>query len=140
MAAIEKRHLEGNSLMLGQFDRPKNIITEQTVTRSTHAAAKAMRTDMSPVERVLWKRLRANQLEGLHFRRQQIVAGYIADFYCHEAGLAIEVDGDTHDDPARDAYRDTVFESKGIRVLRFTNAQVLHETEAVLEAILSATR
>jgi len=95
---------------------------------------------MSPVERLLWNRIRANQLDGLHFRRQQIVAGYIADFYCHTAGIAIEVDGDTHDDPERDAYRDSVFEGKGIRVLRFTNAQVLHETEAVLEAILSAAR
>jgi len=126
--------------MLGQFDRPKKIITEQTVTSDKHSAAKAMRRDMSPVERVLWRRIRANQLNGLHFRRQQVIAGYIADFYCHEAGLAIEVDGDTHDDPARDALRDSVLESKRVHVLRFTNAQVLHETEAVLEAILSATR
>jgi very-short-patch-repair endonuclease len=99
-----------------------------------------MRKEMSPVERVLWNRIRANQLDGLHFRRQQIVAGYIADFYCHTAGIAMEVDGDTHDDPAKDAFRDSIFEGKGIRVLRFTNAQVLHETDAVLEAILSVAR
>jgi len=90
---------------------------------------------MFPVERVLWNRLRSNQIAGAHFRRQQVIAGFVADFYCHSAGLAIEVDGWTHDDPDYDARRDKVFASRGIRVVRFTNQQVLRNMDGVLEAI-----
>jgi len=60
----------------------------------------------------------------------------VADFYCHGAGLAVEVDGETHDDPERDALRDRVFAANGIRVLRFTNREVVNEIEGVLEAIV----
>jgi very-short-patch-repair endonuclease len=56
-----------------------------------------------------WQHLRANQLNGLHFRRQQIIDGFIADFYCHVARLVIEVDGEIHQQQAEyDAERDRV--------------------------------
>jgi len=51
---------------------------------------------MTPAEKILWKELRTNRL-GVHFRRQQIIQGFIVDFYCHRAGLVVEVDGDVHD-------------------------------------------
>jgi very-short-patch-repair endonuclease len=51
---------------------------------------------MTPAERILWQELRGNKL-GAHFRRQQIIAGFIVDFYCHKVALVIEVDGDVHD-------------------------------------------
>ena len=51
---------------------------------------------MTPAEKILWNELRANKL-GVHFRRQQVIAGFIVDFYCHKAGLVVEVDGDIHD-------------------------------------------
>ena len=51
---------------------------------------------MTPAEKILWEELRANK-PGVHFRRQQIIAGFIVDFYCHKAALVIEVDGDIHD-------------------------------------------
>ena len=91
---------------------------------------------MSPVERVLWNRLRRDQLGGFHFRRQQVISCYIADFYCHKAGLVVEVDGDTHENLSYDAARDRAFSNIGIRVLRFTNAQVVHEIDAVIQVIL----
>ena len=53
---------------------------------------------MTPAEKILWQELRANKL-GVHFRRQQAIAGFIVDFYCHKAGLVVEVDGDIHDLP-----------------------------------------
>lgn len=74
-------------------------------------------------------------MEGFHFRRQQAIAGYIADFYCHSAGLAIEVDGSTHDNAEYDARRDEVFASKGIKVMRFTNEQMTRQTDVVLQVI-----
>jgi very-short-patch-repair endonuclease len=117
--------------------KPSRIVRGQKVTTEKIAFARNQRKEMSPVERVLWNRIRDRQLGGAKFRRQQIVSAYIADFYCHQSGLAIEVDGDTHDDPGYDAARDRAFAAMGIRVLRFTNAEVLHETEAVLEVILS---
>jgi very-short-patch-repair endonuclease len=51
---------------------------------------------MTPAEKILWQELRVNKL-GVHFRRQQVIAGFIVDFYCHKAALVIEVDGDIHD-------------------------------------------
>src|SRR3972149_3006786 len=74
----------------------KNIIPGQTVTKEKLQRAKELRRDMTPAEKILWQELRANKL-GVHFRRQQVVAGFIVDFYCHKAGLVIEVDGDIHD-------------------------------------------
>ena len=51
---------------------------------------------MTPAEKILWEELRANKL-GVHFRRQQVISGFIVDFYCHKAALVLEVDGDVHD-------------------------------------------
>ena len=71
----------------------------------------------------------------LQFRRQQQFGKYIADFYCHEAKLVIECDGSAHNSNAQwhhDQNRDAYMISQGLRVLRFTNAQVVDQTEEVL--------
>ena len=86
---------------------------------------------------MLWGRLRANRLEGLHFRRQQVIDGYIVDFYCHAAGLAIEIDGPVHRAQSEsDAARDSVLRDRGLTVLRVTNDQVHDDIEGVLRRIL----
>ena len=54
------------------------------------------RRDLTLAEKILWQELRGNKL-GVHFRRQQVIAGFIVDFYCHMAALVLEVDGDIHD-------------------------------------------
>ena len=120
--------------------KPHNIVIGQKVTAAKVPAARNMRREMSPVERMLWSRLRRNQLGGFHFRRQQVISGFIADFYCHQAGLAVEVDGPSHTDPEYDKARDAVFETLGIRVVRVTNEQVVHQIEDVLEYILPRLR
>ena len=58
--------------------------------------AHQFRREITPSEAALWQALRANRLGGLHFRRQQIIDGFIADFYCHAAGLVVELDGSVH--------------------------------------------
>ena len=79
---------------------------------------------MTPAEAILWQHLRTNKLDGLHFRRQEVINGLIADFYCHEAGLVVEVDGAVHEDRTdADAERDRILTGRGLRVLRFTNAR-----------------
>ncbi|MBN2550818.1 MAG: endonuclease domain-containing protein [Anaerolineales bacterium] len=117
----------------------KNIVTGQKVSGQKVERAREMRREMTPAERRLWGRLRANRLEGWHFRRQQVIDGFIVDFYCHQGELVVEVDGDVHAAQEEyDARRDEALRRRGLRVIRFTNRQVMNETERVLEAIWEA--
>jgi very-short-patch-repair endonuclease len=96
----------------------KNIIPGQRVTKVKLARARELRREMTPAEKLLWKELRGNKL-GVHFRRQQVIAGFIADFYCHKAGLVIELDGGIHEEQEEDdARRDKAFTDLGLRVVR----------------------
>jgi very-short-patch-repair endonuclease len=96
---------------------------------------------MTPAEDALWQRLRASQLAGLHFRRQQIVDGFIADFFCRRAGLIIEVDGGIHARvQAHDAERDRILGARGLKLLRFTNERVLGDIDAVLAEIVRVAK
>ena len=116
------------------------IVTGAHVTVKRERA-RAMRREMTPAEEALWERLRTGRLGGFHFRRQQIIDGFIADFYCHAGGLVVEVDGGVHANRvAYDAERDAVIVSRSLRVLRFTNEQVLHSMDEVLAAIRAACR
>ena len=93
-----------------------------------------MRREMTPAEAALWEKLRDRRLADAKFRRQQVIAGFIADFYCHEAALAVEVDEATHE-AQHDAERDAVFAAKGITTLCFTNAEVQQNMESVLNRL-----
>lgn len=100
--------------------------------------ARDLRAKQTPTETLLWQLLRNRGLLGFKFRRQHQFGDYIADFYCHEAGLVIECDGSVHDhnepwhhDQTRDAY----MIGQGVRVLRFSNDQILTSTQTVLEEI-----
>ena len=97
--------------------------------------ARAMRRDSSPAEQKLWHKLRNHRLGGLKFRRQMPLGPFIADFYCPAAKLAIEVDGMSHIDSQPDERRDAWMAARGIRVLRFSNHDVLSNLEGVLTAI-----
>ena len=95
----------------------KNINPGQKVTKEKQERACELRRDMTPAERLLWKEVRANKL-GVHFRRQQVIQGFIVDFYCHKAGLVVEVDGDIHDlQKEEDERRETVLSAWGLRSL-----------------------
>ncbi len=102
---------------------------------------RALRRVSTPAERRLWFIVRADRLDGLKFRRQHSVGRYVVDFYCAEVQLAVELDGSVHDDPLRAAYdsdRQQALEARGLRVLRFSNADVLEQPETVAAAILAA--
>jgi very-short-patch-repair endonuclease len=104
------------------------------------AQARAMRQKQTSAEALLWNLLRRGQLLGFKFRRQHQFGKYIADFYCHEAKLVIERDGSAHGSNERwhhDQNRDAYMIAQGLRVLRFTNEQVLDHTEEVLREISS---
>jgi very-short-patch-repair endonuclease len=110
-------------------------------SRKKRDAARHMRGGPTPAERVLWMRLRGNAVGGLHFRRQQVIDGYIVDFYCHAVGLVIELDGSVHETQAEyDVLRQQAIERRGLLVMRFANERVLDDIEGVLAEILAATR
>ncbi|WP_063934706.1 endonuclease domain-containing protein, partial [Archangium violaceum] len=102
------------------------------------ALCRRLRADTTDAESLLWRLLRARRLVGVKFRRQHQFGPYILDFYSHEAKLVLELDGDGHARPeqrARDAERTAFLETHGLTVLRFSNREVLQETEAVLTRI-----
>jgi very-short-patch-repair endonuclease len=115
----------------------KNIIQGQPVTKEKLQCAKELRREMTPTEKILWNEIRANKL-GVHFRRQQIIAGFIVDFYCHQADLVIELDGSVHDSQEQkenDTERDKVLMEMGLRVIRFKNYEVQNNLLNVIEKI-----
>ncbi len=98
--------------------------------------AKRLRRNMTDEEAALWQRLRTNQV-GLHFRRQQIIDGFIVDFYCLAAALVVEVDGEIHaGQRTYDRERDRALAERGLDVLRIPNGDVRQDIDAVLARIV----
>jgi very-short-patch-repair endonuclease len=103
--------------------------------------AKHLRREMTDAEQRLWYYLRAHRFLGLKFKRQKPIGPYIVDFICAEHWLVSELDGGQHQQQTEyDQQREHYLESRGYRVLRFWNHQVLAETEAVLEQIRKVAR
>lgn len=139
----------------------KNIVTEQRVTKAKLERARELRREMTPAEKILWEELRANKLASifggsrshLHLRAGASVAGFIVDFYCHQAGLVVEVDGDSPPPSfghlpqipsswnlgeagwGQDARREKVLSELGLRVVRFGNDDVLMNLSTVVRRI-----
>jgi very-short-patch-repair endonuclease len=98
--------------------------------------AHELRRAMTPAEARLWRELRPFRMRGYAFRRQQVIAGFIADFYCHQAQLVVEVDGSVHaGQRAYDAERDTIIAAHGLHILRITNDQVRDQRPDVVAQI-----
>jgi very-short-patch-repair endonuclease len=103
--------------------------------------AKQLRRAMTRAETLLWRQLKAHRLDDLGFRRQSPMGHYIADFVSHSCKLIVEVDGESHDFESRilhDERRDAWFASRGYRVLRFTNDDVMKNLEGVVVTISQA--
>jgi len=100
-----------------------------------------MRSMPTPAEAKLWYHLRAHRFGSIKFRRQTVIGTYIADFTCRTAMLVIEVDGDSHGVRTEtDAERTRFIEATGWRLLRFSNAEVMGNIEAVLERVEAALK
>ncbi len=98
--------------------------------------ARALRKKQTSAEALFWELVRDRRFMGLKFRRQHQLGDYVADFYCHEYRLVIELDGDIHAvKRKKDHKRDTWMQSQGFKVLRFKNEQLLDDPESVLTAI-----
>ena len=96
-----------------------------------------LRQKLTPSEEILWKGLKGKQL-GVKFRRQHPIHNYIADFYCHEKKLVIEVDGGYHLEPEQkenDKLRSEQINELGVSIIRFTNEEVLTNIEHIITKI-----
>jgi very-short-patch-repair endonuclease len=96
-----------------------------------------LRQPQTPAEQAVWRFLSNRQAGGFKFRRQHPIGRFIVDFYCPEAKLIIEIDGDSHADQVDyDQARTEWLESQGCHVIRFTNQEVKENISAVIENIL----
>ena len=100
--------------------------------------ARINRNGMTLSEKNLWDRIKGKQLNGCRFRRQHPIAKFIADFYCHEARLVIEIDGGYHnseEQKAKDSGREAELKALGLSILRFTNAEIESDLDSVISEI-----
>lgn len=111
----------------------KNI--KPPLPSSTLAIARKLRKQCTDAELRLWCYLRAKRTLNLKWRRQHPIPPYIADFYCHQAKLVVELVGGQHEE-AQDSRRTAFIHSQGIELIRFWNNDVLLNTEAVMDEIL----
>lgn len=100
--------------------------------------SRELRKNMTEAEILQWSKLRRQQLDGIHFYRQRIIGDYIVDFYCPLAKLVIELDGNPHfleEGHESDMIRDDFLRKFDLKVLRFSNSQVIYHLESVLSEI-----
>jgi very-short-patch-repair endonuclease len=105
--------------------------------------AKKLRENPTQAEEVMWLSLRNNQLDGYKFRRQHPLLNYVADFYCHQLKLVIEIDGEYHqtlEQKKLDKERTLNIEFQVLYVIRFTNDEVLTDINSVLNKIKEFTQ
>jgi very-short-patch-repair endonuclease len=118
---------------------PSGIVRGQPVAAVKLELAKQLRREMTEEERMLWKELRKNRCEGLHFRRQQIICGFIVDFYCDGARLAVELDG-AHHVPEQDAERDRALSASSVSVMRIENKELRADLAGTCDRITTCAQ
>ena len=117
--------------------RKKSVANVRLIPDQLLIRARAKRKESAPAEAKMWQGLRNRQLGGFKFRRQTPLPPYIADFYCLQTGLVVELDGDSHaQQETYDARRTTRLVRDGVNVIRFLNTDVQSNLDAVLEEIL----
>jgi very-short-patch-repair endonuclease len=128
---------------MNQKKMGSGITALQYVDDEKTSQARLLRKEATPAEAALWEELRNRKTAGLKFRRQQVIEGFIADFYCETVRLVIEVDGGIHKDHEQrkiDKHRENVFKARKIVTLRFDNEKVLRNMSSVKASIISTAQ
>ena len=123
--------------------RYRGVIRNKKINPKKLELARQFRKNSTESEDAIWQMLRNRQIKNLKWRRQQVIYGYIADFYCAELKVVLEIDGSVHENEdvkAYDEFRTSVFESKGIKVFRLKNEDCdkQHLTE-LIESIITCS-
>ena len=147
LPALEEGKVEFNLPLAGRSIRRNVAERSEAGSGGGIALAKAfartLRDNQTDAERVLWAGLREFKQAGLHFRRQVPFDRYVVDFACHRAKLIVELDGDQHGEDRNivyDAERTTFLNSRGYRVMRFANWEVLQNRQRVLDFIFETAK
>jgi very-short-patch-repair endonuclease len=114
------------------------LIMNQHVSGKKLSRSRELRQNMTEAEKIFWKCVRGRRFRNLKFRRQQIVEGFVVDFYCDALRLCIEIDGAVHDTGAAKKYdteRDKALKMHGLTMMRFTNDEVMNTIHDVLGKI-----
>src|SRR6478609_10412572 len=117
------------------WDRTRRITKGQPVDPSKKEEARRMRREATPSERLAWSLLRGRQILGLKFRRQQVILGFIVDFYCPNERLVLEVDGSSHEPlsaQVADEERTAALARLVLRVVRIKNKDLSVEALTAL--------
>jgi very-short-patch-repair endonuclease len=118
--------------------RTRDYLLHLNADEETFRQAHSLRRKMTEAEKRLWNELKNRKLNGLKFRRQHPLRWYIADFYCHERRLVIELDGEIHEKNSikeNDQNRSAELDRLGIIIIRFKNEQILNSLSEVLNEI-----
>ncbi len=97
-----------------------------------------LRVNLTDAEKLLWPKLRNRQIKGMQFNRQKPIGNYVVDFYCDKAKLVVEIDGGQHYEELnikKDDIRDKLLKKLGLRVMRFTNLDILKNIDNVVDKI-----
>ena len=122
--------------------RPYSVVRNQKINPKKLELARHFRKNPTKSEDAVWQMLRNRQIKNLKWRRQQVIDGFIADFYCAELNVVLEIDGSVHDNEEvkeYDEFRTSVFASRGIRTFRLKNEDCdrQHLTELIEQIITS---
>lgn len=107
--------------------------------KSDLGVRRKLRKNMPAPEIILWQKIRAGQISGIKFRRQYSIQKYVVDFYCPSRRLAVEIDGESHytgEAIKYDEARQRTIEANNIKILRFTNKEVMDNIEGVISKII----
>lgn len=116
----------------------KSIARNQRVSSVKVERSRELRKDMTEAETVFWEMVRDRRMSGLKFRRQQIIDGFIVDFYCDSLGLCVEIDGGVHETEEQKNYdklRDEALAIRSLKILRLKNEEVLGDKDSVYQSI-----
>ena len=116
------------------------VSTGRRIKNEKLGLAKKMRREMTYAERCFWNGVRNRKVNGLKFRRQHVIDGFIADFYCNELRLIVEVDGGVHETQKDyDRLRDYIISRNNITIIRFSNEVVVNNFTMVVKRIRELT-
>jgi very-short-patch-repair endonuclease len=112
------------------------LLSRQKISSEKLVQAKRFRKQMTPAEMVFWEMVRNNKILGHHFRRQQLLEGFIADFFCNQIGLIVEIDGGIHEmQKDYDRERENILTQHNLTILRFSNQELLKQPGLVKQRL-----